>query len=359
VTGQTQAARKLLDSLAEVTDVYSFNLLPDWKPSRWRRGIGKAVRSVLALFWLVAIRFRSAEMSLFMMPSSGPGRWLEAVIGLWARCLGYRVYLRYPVYSYVNRRDLRIRLLVAAAGRKGGHFVLCPAMRRDFRATYPSAGPCHELSNGYRMRCQSPPGHDRPAGPLRIGHISNLTVEKGFDEVLDTYGRLREEGTPAELHIAGPFHSSTERAMIERARQRHDGIRYRGAVYGKEKWEFFGGLDVMLFPTRYEHEGQPNVVVESLVAGVPVLSYARACVPGLLGDLGGLAFEPGEDFVANAAGVLKGWAEQPDVLRGARDRAARQGRIVRRRARKDLERFVRILTLSPIEKRRSRNKHDG
>lgn len=343
VTGQRLAGQKIVDRLSAETDVHVFRLLTARGESRLWRGLRKALKSIMASVWLVFTRFRFPHVRLFMMPSAGPGRWLDLFLGILGRGLGYRVFLRYPVYSYIDEYDHKLAWFVGSIGTHGGHFLLCEEMKDDFVGMYSPRAPCYELSNGFGIPVKVGVESQSPEGALHLGHISNLAVEKGLDEVLATYSRMRENKVPVVLHLAGPFSTDTERVMVEKACERHEGIRYWGAVYDEEKWEFFGHLDAMLFPTRYRHEGQPNVVVESLISGVPVLSYARACIPALIGERGGVAFDRDEDFVDKASTLLTTWAEYPALLHQAKTDAEAQGERVRAKADQDLERLVEIL----------------
>ena len=59
-------------------------------------------------------------------------------------------------------------------------------------------------------------------------------------------------------------------------------VEYVGVLSGDEVTEYLGGLDLVLFPSKYVNEAQPNVIIESLGAGVPILSTPRGCRRDLL-----------------------------------------------------------------------------
>lgn len=58
-----------------------------------------------------------------------------------------------------------------------------------------------------------------------------------------------------------------------------DQIRFLGLVTGDEKRRLLQKTDIFVLPTYYPFEGHPNVIVEAMAAGCPVISTNHAAIP--------------------------------------------------------------------------------
>jgi len=245
-----------------------------------------------------------------------------------ARIAGYRISIHHRSFSYIDRGSILMKWLVRLAGPRASHFFLCRAMRTQFESRYGARANALVASNAFYVRTnltsEPPP---RPMGPIRIGHLSNLSHEKGLDDFLDLARALARSKIPFHATLAGPATSRRTAAAIAAAeRELGPALEYLGAVYDKAKAEFFRAIDVFVFPTRYVFEAQPNVIFEALSFGVPVIAFARGCVAFDLPDSCGYAVPVGSDFVTAAHRRIASWAGDRDALRasGAAARAAAQ-----------------------------------
>lgn len=101
-----------------------------------------------------------------------------------------------------------------------------------------------------------------------IGAVGRLERQKRFDLLIDAFARLQGEGPRRVLCIAGdgPLRhellSQVERLGIS------DRCRFLGHV--KDVRRFYPALDV--FVQSSEYEGTPNVVLEAMAMGIPVVA---------------------------------------------------------------------------------------
>jgi len=134
-----------------------------------------------------------------------------------------------------------------------------------------------------------------PASRLVIGAVGRLSKEKGFDLLIEAVDELIHEGLDIELWIAG---DGDESAALEEQRA---GLRHpeRCCLLGfqPDTQALFEAFD--LFCLSSLREGLPNVVLEAMSMGVPVLAtrsggmqaFARdgedalLCDPGSTGEL--------------------------------------------------------------------------
>ena len=162
-----------------------------------------------------------------------------------------------------------------------------------------------------------------PSEGLLIGAVGRLSREKRFDLLIDAMCRLRQNGHAVSLWIAG---DGNERQALETQIAELDCqafVRLLGHV--TDPREFYEALD--LYVLSSDREGLPNVVLEAMAMGVPVVATRVAGVPMLLEDGAcGMIVEPSNvEAMVNAIQQL---AVDPqrrlDLVRGAYERVASQ-----------------------------------
>ena len=115
------------------------------------------------------------------------------------------------------------------------------------------------------------PGHrpERPAGPLRLLFVGRLVRQKGLDCLLEAIARLpAPDAVDLQLVGDGPARSELEHqaaALGVAGQVAFTGWAERAAMPG-----LYAGADVFVFPSR--DEGMPNVVLEAMAAGLPVVA---------------------------------------------------------------------------------------
>lgn len=115
--------------------------------------------------------------------------------------------------------------------------------------------------------------------PLMLS-VGNLVPLKGHDLVMEALALLRSRGLDARLCIigAGPL-----RGELEALRDRlglHEQVRLLGALPQQELAAWYAASDVLLLAS--EREGWPNVVLESMACGTPVVATAVGGIPEIV-----------------------------------------------------------------------------
>lgn len=277
-------------------------------------------------------RSRREANLMYASCDAGAGMVYTLTAVLAARLLRYRIFIHHHSYAYVNDRLLRLQILFWVGGR-AHHLVYCRRMAEDMAARYPRH-PHIEVAPA--MFVVKPPSGLPPArvndrsDSIVIGHLSNLSQEKGLDRVFDTLMHLRRSGVNVHLLLAGPTASPADEALMRsRLRAASGAATYLGPVHGRDKDEFFDRIDVFLFPTRYRHESFGLVVAEAAIRGVPPIAFRAGCLtPEFVGNEEGtgVVLEHTEDFVSVASGRIAHWAEDRASLAAAS--AACQKRMV-------------------------------
>jgi glycosyltransferase involved in cell wall biosynthesis len=132
-----------------------------------------------------------------------------------------------------------------------------------------------------------PPAH-RPDEPVVIAFVGNLFASKGVDTLLNAIARLHDEGLPVKAVIVG---AATPECSVEQWQARAQGLGLSPTVV-----EFTGGLtpdeaavrlsesDIFCFPTRYDREAMPLVILEAMRAALPVVSTRWRAIPEIVED---------------------------------------------------------------------------
>ncbi|MFD1144948.1 glycosyltransferase family 4 protein [Larkinella insperata] len=94
---------------------------------------------------------------------------------------------------------------------------------------------------------------------------------KGIITYINVLRRSREVNSNIIGTVIGDIHSEKERSYINSAVEAGI-INYEGVKSGPEKVSAFKDSDLLLFPTFYESENFPTVIIEAFSYGLPVIS---------------------------------------------------------------------------------------
>jgi len=143
-----------------------------------------------------------------------------------------------------------------------------------------------------------------PDRPLRLLYIGRIAREKGLYEALQGMRLATELGVHSRFIIAG---AGTEQPRLRRyAHALGLGARvcFSGPVSGKDKVTLLEGCDAFLLPSHAE--GLPYALLESMAAGVPVITTPVGAIPDVVTDgTHGMLVPPGDGkAIANALATL-------------------------------------------------------
>jgi glycosyltransferase involved in cell wall biosynthesis len=168
-----------------------------------------------------------------------------------------------------------------------------------------------------------------PGAPSLLA-VGRLSAQKGFDLLLPAFARLRMVEPAAHLTLVGS--GPDEVALREQARSLglHEAVTFLGFV--ENPYPLMRAADLYVLSSRYE--GFPNVALEALACGTPVVASACPGVAGLVlpGVNGWLA--PPQDPAALGEVLVRAAAERrsltPAALRRSVQERFETGRITRR-----------------------------
>jgi glycosyltransferase involved in cell wall biosynthesis len=129
-----------------------------------------------------------------------------------------------------------------------------------------------------------------PSDVRVILFVGNLLRTKGCHELFEAFARLARDDSQLRLVFVG---AGAAQAYIEK-RALAEGLGPRVRFVGKVRHEalppWFSACDVMCLPSHAE--GVPNVVLEAMSCGVPVVATRVGGIPDTLPDFAGLLVPP-------------------------------------------------------------------
>lgn len=115
------------------------------------------------------------------------------------------------------------------------------------------------------------------ARPLTVGFVGRLNPEKGIMPLLEAAALLHKSGITFQIVGDGPLREKIE-AAHERAELSH--LELVGWVNSDSLVEYLNRFRLLVLPT--ENEGVPNVVLEAMACGTPVLATGVDGIPDLI-----------------------------------------------------------------------------
>lgn len=254
-------------------------------------------------FYAFLIVLFSPKTAVYMSLNSNKGLILNILIILAARLKSSELYLHYHAYDHIRRRSKTLYWLAKIAGRRACHIVLGQTMAHDLQQNFDFEIDTFVLNNSKLIHLNSVAAQAKHSF-VRLGHLSNLTKEKGLTTTIDTAIYLQDY-FPIELYLAGPSSSEYVNNEILRAKEvLGENLKYLGPLYGKDKDQFYADIDYFIFPSQYKNEAEPLVVLEALAAGIPVIASNIGCISDDIGAVGGIALEVNGHFAENAKTYL-------------------------------------------------------
>lgn len=305
VTGFSYITACVVEVMRGRQEVLSVNIGPDANLAGLAKHLQRIARTARACGMLLSHAVRHRSRTSYVACEGSLGLVYTLAVVVLARGLGYRIILHHHSFNYVDARR-RLMVLLLAFGGDLRHAFLCSDMRDRFERTYGRIVQSVIISNAAFVAPSSPEQGTAPAGPLVLGHLSNLTREKGLHLFLDLLRSEVARGRMVRGILAGPVALAEDRLLIEAAcAELGPALSYLGPLYGAQKTAFYEDIDVFVFGTTYVNEAQPTVLFEALAAGCKVLSFDRGCIARQVEE-DGLVLAKTADFVEGCSG----WLEQ-------------------------------------------------
>ncbi len=204
----------------------------------------------------------------------------------------------------LSSMSLKLLLLRFIQGKSFSHsegviFLTQYAQREVEKVTGVLKGVVTVISHGMNIRFSQPPREQPPIAaydserPYRILYVSIIDQYKHQWQVVEAVARLRKQtGWPIQLDLVGPAYTPAMRllnAAIAQWDPNCDWVKYHGAIPYDQLHTKYQEADLGLFASSCEN--MPNILIETMAAGLPIACSNRGPNPEVLGE-GGVYFDP-------------------------------------------------------------------
>lgn len=292
-------------------------------------------RSLHALCWLLSLllqrgrRIRAAGYDCIIASYAYP----DAVAAGWlARMLGV------PYVVKVHGSDLNVqaayrlrRLQIAATLRHAGAVVAVSQALAD-KAAVIGADPAkvHTLYNGVNQEHFFPGDRLEARTNLALAadaplllYVGNLKRSKGCVDLLRAFPAVLAIHPNARLVYVGTGSCVTELKSLTAVLGCAERVDFAGAVAHDRLVEWFRAADLLCLPSH--NEGVPNVILEAMACGIPVVASRVGGIPEVLPEYAGMLVPPCQPDVLAFALVeacARAWDRRAIVAHAARFRWA-------------------------------------
>lgn len=129
--------------------------------------------------------------------------------------------------------------------------------------------------------------HIRHGGKPRLLFLSNLIESKGVIVLLDALRILVDRGCLFNCVFVGGESKDIDAKRFYREvskRSLDNFISYEGGKFGKEKENIFVQSDIFVFPTYYDNECFPLVLLEAMQYGLPIVTTEEGAIADIVKD---------------------------------------------------------------------------
>jgi len=183
----------------------------------------------------------------------------------------------------------------------------------------------HGISKGFFL----PPRNQKPfdsyslAKPYRLLYISNVDVYKHQWHVAEAVATLREKGYPVTIDFVGSFYPQAMRrfkSTMQHIDPNGAFMTYKGFIPNYELPEIYHRADAFVFASSCEN--MPNILLEAMAAGLPIVCSNRGPMPEILGNAN-VYFDPErpEEIADVLAIMLNNHTWRTQIAQEAYDRA--------------------------------------
>lgn len=321
----------LIERIARVHELHVFALTQEPRPARWTL-LGAQVHNA----GLRPVR-ATALAQLLAEHRRGP---FDVMHGVWAACgtvagaagrlLRRPVLLHLPGGCVAALPEIGWGLCRTRAGRATLRFAAATADRvtvpSEWLRSVAAERGIHAERVTYGVGLDAwpplPPRRRAPDAPARLLFVASLNVVKDPVTIVRAAFQLRRMGVAFRLDVLGADLRGGEIQRLASALGLEDLVRFHGVVRQTELRPWMEGADLLLLASR--SEGDPMVVLEAAVAGVPAVGTPVGHLPEWAPDAAALV--PFADPAALAAAVAELLRDEERRLRMA---AAAQQHAIR------------------------------
>lgn len=112
--------------------------------------------------------------------------------------------------------------------------------------------------------------------------LSNLIPEKGVLAAVEIVVYLRGKGFNVSLTIVGNGSEAEKQSLKSYISDKNAFIEYKGPLYGEKKYKVLNESRYLLFPSSYQQEAFPLVILEAMASGLLVFATEIGAIPEII-----------------------------------------------------------------------------
>ena len=131
------------------------------------------------------------------------------------------------------------------------------------------------IPNGLDVPSEKYKGKKSERDPKRILFVAGLRKTKGVLDLIETARRLKQMKLNFIMDVVGLWQESETEKLFHAELSKHklkDNILIHGKLTGQDKWDLYNSAKVFFFPSYYESENFPLVLIEAMAFGLPIVS---------------------------------------------------------------------------------------
>ena len=254
---------------------------------------------IINIFFKILKARMAGDKICYRSINGGRGQILDILIILFCRLFNIKLYIQHHSFAYLNCYSNLFRFLSFVAGKSAYHIVLGRAMKLGLIETYSiDSSNILIISNSIFFPTDNLEVSASRNSKVVLGHMANLTLEKGVGIFIDLCIELRTQGFDFNAVLAGPISGKGVNEKISEF-SAISGFKYLGPLYGKAKEKFFSSLDFFIFPSTYINEAEPLVLYEATEYGAVIIVTDVGCLADVASSLGGYSFSVDKKLLIN------------------------------------------------------------
>ncbi|RMF35858.1 MAG: colanic acid biosynthesis glycosyltransferase WcaL, partial [Chloroflexi bacterium] len=194
----------------------------------------------------------------------------------------FGLYRRHPAVVQAHLRSAA-RIVTISHYNRRRILELCPDRAPDEVVVIHNGLEMPRFAALFRERGQASPG-----SPCRILSVGRLEEKKGFPYLIEACAHLARRGIAFRCDIVGEGRLRSSLEALIRQHGLEQQVTLRGALPHDAVLELYRQSDLFVLPCVVAHDGDrdgmPQVLVEAMAAGLPVVSTPVTGIPELIAD---------------------------------------------------------------------------
>jgi glycosyltransferase involved in cell wall biosynthesis len=205
-----------------------------------------------------------------------------------ARKAAHSVGIGYSISAHAKDIYLTEKAMLRRNMADAQFIVTCTSHNAQHLRKIAPGVPVAKLYHGIDCAKLHPDVNIRRADPPLILSVGRLRTKKGLDTLIDACARLHRQGTAFGCEIIG--YGPEEAALKQQAKTLGLGklIRFTGKLGHDDVLNRMRAASIFALPCRIDPDGDrdgiPNVILEAMAMGLPVVSTPVSGVPEILTD---------------------------------------------------------------------------